>query len=55
LDILDRTSFVGLRSYTLILVMLDTDIKPNELLQITIRDIDFSNAQMIVREDSKTR
>ncbi|SDF06501.1 Tyrosine recombinase XerC [Sporomusa acidovorans DSM 3132] len=50
LSIPDKSLFVGLRDYTAMLVMLDNGIRPNELLQITIDDIDFSNSQIIVRE-----
>jgi site-specific recombinase XerD len=52
----DTSTFAGLRDYVFMLVMLDVGIRPNELLQITLRDIDFMNSQMIVREQySKTR
>lgn len=46
----DKSLFVGLRDYVAMLVMLDCGIRPNELLQITLNDIDFANSQMIVRE-----
>ncbi|KYZ75788.1 hypothetical protein AXX12_11345 [Anaerosporomusa subterranea] len=52
----DQSTFAGLRDYAFILTMLDTGIRPNELLQICIRDVDLINVQLIVREEySKTR
>lgn len=52
----DVSTFAGLRDYTFILTMLDTGVRPNELLQIRIEDIDFSNSQILIREEySKTR
>lgn len=56
LDMPDQSTFSGLRDYTIMLAMLDTGIRPNELLQIRLEDIDFLNTQMIIREEySKTR
>jgi site-specific recombinase XerD len=56
LKVPDRNTFPGLRDYTLMLVMLDTGIRPNELLQIRLEDLDLANSQIIVREEySKTR
>lgn len=56
LDIPDKTTFAGLRDYTIVLIILDCGIRPNELLQIRLNDIDFLNQQITVREDySKTR
>jgi site-specific recombinase XerD len=56
LAIPDKKTFAGLRDYTIILTILDTGIRPNELLQIGIKDIDFINSQITVREEySKTR
>ena len=56
LDLPDKTTFAGLRDYVLMLTILDTGIRPNELLQITITDLDFVNKQMHIREQySKTR
>lgn len=52
----DVTTFAGLRDYTFMLTMLDTGIRPNELLQIKIEDVDFNSSQITVREEySKTR
>lgn len=52
----DRTTFAGLRDYTIILTMLDTGIRPSELLQVKMNDIDLLNNQVIVGETySKTR
>lgn len=36
LQLSDRSTFAGLRDYVFIMVMLDTGIRPNELLQIRI-------------------
>jgi site-specific recombinase XerD len=56
LDIPDKGTFAGLRDYVFILVMLDTGIRPNELLQVRLTDIDFANQQILVREAySKTK
>lgn len=55
LSIPDRGTFAGLRDYVFMLVILDNGIRPNELLQILIEDIDFANQRLIVREKySKT-
>ena len=52
----DKENFAGLRDYMIIISILDTGIRPNELLQIRIKDIDFLNAQINIREEyAKTR
>ncbi len=52
----DCSTFAGLRNYTFMLTMLDTGIRPNELLQITLNDINLEECQLFVREEySKTR
>jgi len=52
----DTSTFSGLRDYVFMLTMLDNGIRPNELLQIRLQDIDFMNNQIIVWEQySKTR
>lgn len=52
----NRATFSGLRDYILMLLMLDTGIRPNELLQLKAGDIDGMSHQVIVREEySKTR
>jgi len=51
LDLPDKTSFAGFRDYTFMLTILDNGIRPYELLQIKIDDIDLVNNQMIVREE----
>ena len=56
LSLPDCSTFAGLRNYTFMLTMLDTGIRPNELLQIRIGDINLEECQIIVREEySKTR
>jgi integrase len=49
LDIPDKGTFAGLRDYVFMLVMLETGIRPMELLQIRLNDIDFVNQQITVR------
>lgn len=52
----DKENFAGLRDYMIIISILDNGIRPNELLQIKIKDIDFLNAQINIREEyAKTR
>jgi len=56
LSLPDCSTFAGLRNYTFMLTMLDTGIRPNELLQITMHDINLEEYQLIVQEEySKTR
>ena len=56
LSLPDCSTFSGLRNYTFMLAMLDTGIRPNELLQIRMNDINLEECQLIVREEySKTR
>lgn len=56
LSLPDCSTFAGLRNYTFMLTMLDTGIRPNELLQITMNDANLEECQLIVREEySKTR
>lgn len=48
--------YVGLREYTIMIMILDTGIRINELLNITIDDINFNTKIVTVRaEISKTR
>ncbi len=52
----DRKTYAGLRDYTLILLTLDTAIRPSEALQLIPADIDLKNLTVTVRaEISKTR
>lgn len=56
LELPDRTSFAGQRDYAIALTILDNGIRPNELLQVTVKDIDFLNGYILIREEvSKTR
>jgi len=56
LNVINRTTFSGYRDYIIVLLFIDTGIRPNELLQLRIPDIDFVNNQINVREEySKTR
>ncbi|RKL62331.1 site-specific integrase [Thermoanaerobacteraceae bacterium SP2] len=56
LEIPDQTTFAGLRDYALLVLELDTGIRPKEALQLLISDFDFRNLEVTVRaEISKTR
>lgn len=52
----DQTTFAGLRDYSLILLQLDTGIRPKEALSLRISDINFRSLEVYVRaENAKTR
>lgn len=52
----DLTTFVGVRDYTLILLTLDTGIRPKEAFSLHVGDINFDAMEVYVRsEESKTR
>jgi site-specific recombinase XerD len=52
----DRTTFVGLRDYALILLTMDSGIRPGESLQLQVEDINIPGSYVTVRaEVSKTR
>ena len=52
----DRTTFAGLRDYTLMLLILDTGIRPQEALRLKVTDIRFQDKNVLVREEyAKTR
>lgn len=56
LSLPDCSTFAGLRNYAFMLTMLDCGIRPNELLQVRISDVNLEECQIIVREEySKTR
>ena len=56
LQVIDLKSYVGLRDYTLILLMLDCGIRPCEAFRLEINDVDFKNMIMLVdKENAKTR
>lgn len=52
----DRESFSGLRDYTLILLTLDTGIRPSEAFSLLPSDINFRSLEVYVRSEvAKTR
>lgn len=56
LQLPDKTNFSGLRDYTLIMLMLDTGIRPYEALQLKISDIHLQERYIHIREEvAKTR
>lgn len=56
LELPDRKRFSGLRDYALMLLSLDTGIRPSEALQLLISDVDLSSCIVRVRPKvSKTR
>ena len=56
LSLPDQSTFAGLRDYCIMLVMLDCGIRPSELLQLKITDINLQDCMITVREEySKTR
>ena len=55
LDRPDRNTFVGKRDYALMMLSIDTGIRPSEALQLMRGDIDLNGRTVTVREDaSKT-
>lgn len=56
LAVCDKTSFTGLRNYTLILIMLDTGIRTAELTRLTNGDYDPCRRTILVRkQNAKTK
>ncbi|PWK06583.1 tyrosine-type recombinase/integrase [Tumebacillus permanentifrigoris] len=56
LDLPDQKTFVGLRDYTLILITLDTGIRPKEAFHLTVNDFDLRHLVVTVpAEVAKTR
>lgn len=55
LDLPDRTTFAGLRDYALMVLTLDTGIRPQEAFKIMIDDINFKNREIYIKPSaSKT-
>lgn len=52
LDAPDKTTWAGLRDYTAMVMFLDTGVRPSELLQIQIKDIDFQSGYIRLREQT---
>lgn len=56
LKLMDLRTYVGLRDYVIMIMFLDTGIRPNELLHLERRDIKFRSQEIKVREKiAKTR
>lgn len=56
LELPDRTTFAGLRDYALILLQLDTGIRPKEAFGLMLDDINLRAKEIYVRADvSKTK
>jgi site-specific recombinase XerD len=56
LSIIDLNTYAGFRNYIIILITLDTGIRPNELFNLKDYDINFNNNEINIRENvSKTR
>lgn len=56
LEAIDIKSYAGLRDYALVLLTLDTGIRPKEALSLTIDDVDFDAMTVTVRKQySKTK
>ncbi len=56
LKVINQSTFSGLRDYAFCLLMLDTGVRPNEVLQLQVSDFYFDTKQVrIRREYAKTR
>lgn len=56
LDMPDQTTFSGLRDYALLLLQLDTGIRPKEALSLLVTDINLQACEVYIRaENAKTR
>lgn len=56
LDVMDLKTYAGFRDYCIILLTLDTGIRPNEAFNLLISDIDFLGKTLTIRKEvSKTR
>lgn len=52
----DQTTFVGVRDYALLLLQLDTGIRPKEALMLLLSDVTIGSSEVRVRADNaKTR
>lgn len=52
----DQKTFAGLRDYALIMLTLDTGIRPNEAFQLEVDDINWRALEVYVRSDvAKTK
>lgn len=56
LDTIDVSTFAGLRDYIICLFIIDTGIRPSEVVQIKKGDMDFTSGQVHLRSEiTKTR
>lgn len=56
IDTPDITTYAGLRDYTIIILTLDTGIRPTEAFALRITDINFINSTIKIRQETaKTR
>lgn len=56
INIFDKRTFAGLRDYGLIVLTLDSGLRPNEALSLRLDDINFKSQEVYVREEfSKTK
>lgn len=56
LSVIDINTYAGLRDYTLVLLTLDTGIRPKEAFSLTFDDIDFEHLTITVKKEySKTK
>nr|WP_278429325.1 site-specific integrase [Caldanaerobacter subterraneus] len=51
LKAIDKTTYTGLRDYALILLTLDTGIRPKEALSLTLDDVDLDKLAVYVRKE----
>lgn len=55
LNKMDLKTYKGLRDYTIVLISLDTGVRPNELLNTLKSDFNFKSNELIIRQEvSKT-
>lgn len=56
LDLPDKSTYSGLRDYALLLLQLDTGIRPKEALSLALEDINLHSLEVYIRaENAKTR
>jgi len=47
----DQSAFVGLRDYAMLLITLDTRIRPSEMCTLLESDFDFAGGQVRIRPE----
>jgi len=50
IDACDKYSFMGQRNRTILLLLLETGVRAQELLSINIEDIDFTDSSILIRQ-----